>query len=155
MSDNSVILLLGSNIDPAVNIRKALELLKVSLKISRKSRLWKTEAIGSSGPDFLNMAVEVKTKLDAGQIKIEVIDPIEKKLHRIRTADKYAPRTIDIDTIIFNGLVKDLNIWNRLFIALPVSEIIPDLINQTTGDTLIETIENLKSSAYAELFEIT
>lgn len=154
MSDNSVILLLGSNIDPAVNIQKALELLKVSLKISRKSRLWKTEAIGSSGPDFLNMAVEAKTKLDAWQIKTEVIDPIEKKLHRIRTADKYAPRTIDIDTIIFNGLVMDLNIWNSLFIALPVSEIIPDLINQTTGDTLIDTVENLKSSAYAELFEI-
>ncbi len=112
-----------------------------------------TEAIGNRGPDFLNMAVEVETDLDYEQIKTEVISFIETKLNRIRTSDKYASRTIDIDIIIFNGALIDPNIWKRLFIALPVSEIKPGLINNLTGLTLGETVEKLKSSAKAELYK--
>ena len=153
MSNNQAILLLGSNIDPAANIQKALELLNCSLQISRKSNLWKTGAVGSKGPDFLNMAVEVKTSRKADRLKTEIIASIERELKRIRTADKYAQRTIDIDIIIFNGRVLDLNIWTKLFIALPVSEIIPCLTINSTGETLIEIVEKLKSSANAELFK--
>ena len=152
MSDNRAILLLGSNIDPATNIQKALELLNCSLQISKKSHIWITEAVGSNGPDFLNMAVEVKTNINADLIKTDLITSIEKKLKRIRTADKYAPRTIDIDIIVFNDKVVDSNIWHKLFVALPVSEIVPDLTNHSTGKTLIEMVDELKSSANAELF---
>ena len=153
MSNNQAILLLGSNIDPVTNIQKALELLNFSLEISKRSNLWKTGAVGSKGPDFLNMAVEVKTSRKADQLKTEIISSIERELKRIRTADKYAQRTIDIDIIIFNGRVLDLNIWTKLFIALPVSEIFPYLTNNSTGETLIEIVEKIKSSANAELFK--
>lgn len=153
MTNNQAILLIGSNIDPAANIKKALELLNSSLQISRESHLWKTEAVGSKGPDFLNMALEVETSLNADRLKTDIIASIERELKRIRTADKYAQRTIDIDIIIFNGRVLDLNVWTKLFIALPVSEIIPCLTNNTTGETLIEIVEKLKSSVNAELFK--
>jgi 2-amino-4-hydroxy-6-hydroxymethyldihydropteridine diphosphokinase len=150
---NNAILLLGSNIDPGYNIQLALELLHTLLQINEMSHQWLTEAFGSRGPDFLNMAVEVETDLDYEQIKTEVISFIETKLNRIRTFDKYASRTIDIDIIIFNGALIDPNIWKRLFIALPVSEIKPGLINNLTGLTLGETVEILKSSAKAELYK--
>lgn len=153
MSDNHAVLLLGSNINPAINIQKALDMLNCSLQISKISGLWVTEAVGSKGPDFLNLAVEIKTRHNADQLKTKIISSIESDLNRIRTADKYAPRTIDIDIIIFNGKVLDANIWNKLFIALPVSEIIPDLRNGSTGETLITIVEKLKSSAKAELFK--
>jgi 2-amino-4-hydroxy-6-hydroxymethyldihydropteridine diphosphokinase len=152
MSDNRAILLLGSNIDPARNIQKALDLLECSLQINKKSNLWVTEAVGSDGPEFLNMAIEVETKLNADQIKSEVIFSIEKELLRIRTADKYAPRTIDIDLIVFNEIVLDPNLWQRLFVALPVSEILPDLTNNSTGESVSEAVIRLKNSAKAELF---
>ena len=153
MSDNRAILLLGSNIDPARNIHKALGLLNRLLRIRKKSRVWITEAVGSNGPEFLNMAIEIETNLNASQIKTDIINPVETELKRIRTSDKYAPRTIDLDIIIFNGEVLDSNIWNRLFIALPVSEIIPDLMNNSTSEPLSETVGKLKSSANAELLK--
>jgi len=153
MSDNSLILLLGSNIEPAANLKKALELLNCSLTITKSSRIWATEAVGNKGPDFLNTAVEVITNLNSDQFKRRIISPIETGLGRIRTSDKYAPRTIDIDIIIVNGKVLDENLWDKVFIALPVSEIIPDLINNTSGETLIEIADKLKSSAKAELFK--
>ena len=152
MSDNKAILLLGSNIDPFRNIQKALMLLERSLRIHKRSNLWITEAVGSDGPEFLNMAIEVETKLNADQIKSEVIFVIEKELLRVRTADKYAPRTIDIDLIVFNENVMDPNLWQRLFVALPVSEILPDLTNNSTGEVISEAVLRLKNSAKAELF---
>ncbi len=152
MSDNSLILLLGSNIEPAANLKKALELINCSLTIAKTSRIWVTEAVGNKGPDFLNTAVEVITNLNFDQLKRRIISPIEIGLGRIRTSDKYAPRTIDIDIIIVNGKVLDENLWQKVFIALPVSEIIPNLINNLSGETLIETANKLKSSAKAELF---
>ena len=153
MSDNLAILLLGSNIDPAFNIKKALELLKCSLPITRTSNIWITEAVGNKGPDFLNSALEVKTSLSADQLKKKIISPTEIALGRIRTTDKFAPRTIDIDIIIYNGNVLDVHLWSKVFIAVPVSEIVPYLINHSTGETLIEAAEKLKSSAKAELFK--
>ena len=155
MPDNFAILLLGSNIDPAANLKKAMGLLNCSLLITKSSRIWVTEAVGNKGPNFLNTAVEVKTSLTADQLKKKIISPIEIGLGRIRTSDKFAPRTIDIDIIIFNGKVIDENLWNKVFIALPVSEIFPKLINSSTGETLIESAEKLKSSAKAELFNGT
>jgi 2-amino-4-hydroxy-6-hydroxymethyldihydropteridine diphosphokinase len=154
MDNYSAILLLGSNIDPARNIQKALELLSQYSLILKKSQIWVTEAVGSSGPDFLNMAIEIETNLNINEIKNNIIDPIETKLKRVRTSDKYAPRTMDIDLIIFNNKVSDQNIWNKLFIALPVSEINSELINDSNGKTLAQTVELLKSSAKAELFMI-
>ena len=150
--DNLAILLLGSNIEPASNLNNAMELLNCSLSITKTSRIWVTEAVGSKGPDFLNTAVEVKTDLNTYQLKRRIISPTEIGLGRIRTLDKYAPRTIDIDIIIFNGKVLDKNLWDKVFIALPVSEIFPELVNSSTGKTLIETANKLKSSAKAELF---
>lgn len=155
MSDNLAILLLGSNIEPAANLKKALELVNCSLSITKTSRIWVTKAVGNKGPDFLNTAIEVKTSLKADQLKKKIISPIEIGLGRIRTSDKYAPRTIDIDIIIFNGEVFDENLWNKAFIALPVSEIIPFLINSSTGETLIKTAGELKSLAKAKLFKGT
>lgn len=151
--DNYAILLLGSNIDPFVNLKNALELLYCSLSITKTSQIWVTEAVGNAGPDFLNTAVEVKTGLNSIQLKKKILSPIEIGLGRVRTSDKYAPRTIDIDIIIFNSQVVDTNIWEKAFIALPISEIIPDLMNNSTGKTLLETANKLKSSAKAELFK--
>lgn len=154
MKTNSAILLLGSNIDPQENLLAALELLEKQTSLTARSRVWETEAVGSSGPNFLNMAVKIKTGLDAEAIKSELITPIENKLGRVRTEDKYAARTIDIDVIIYNNQVLDPNLWEKAFIAIPVSELVPDLPHPQHEHILAEFAEELKSSAFAELFHL-
>ena len=54
----------------------------------------------------------------------------------MRTADKNAPRPIDLDIIIFDGQVIDTELWSRLYIAGPFAEIIPELVNPVTGLSL-------------------
>lgn len=151
-SKNKTIILLGSNIQPAENLKKALDLLNEHTGIISCSSVWWTKAVGSDGPDFLNMAVEFETELGTDEIKSHLIKDIETRLGRIRTADKNAPRTIDLDIILINDEVLDDDLWQKAFVALPVSEIRTDLINPENGLSIIETARKLKSSTKVELF---
>lgn len=150
---NSLILSLGSNIRPRENLEKALSLLRKYTLIKSQSRIWKTQAIGSDGPAFLNQAVEVESDLDADRFKSEIIQEIEARLGRIRTDDKYAPRTIDLDIIIVNHEVVDNSLWDHAFIAVPVAEICPRLTNSANQKTILQIVRELKDSSGVELYE--
>lgn len=150
---NRIIILLGSNIQPAKNLKKALDFLGEHTRIKSCSSVWRTEAVGSDGPNFLNMAVEIETDLGADEIKNQLIKDIETRLGRVRTADKYAPRTIDLDIVLVNDQVLDSDLWHKAFVALPVSEIRPDLMNPYNGSSLVKTAHELKNSTLVELFD--
>ncbi len=76
---------------------------------------------------------------------------IEKELHRNRGADKYAPRTIDLDILLFGDMVihednltiPDPDIYKRSFIAFPLSELNPDLIMPDTKKPLVDLLSAL------------
>ena len=135
---NEAVLLLGSNIHPERNLRRALKLLANLTEITARSRVYKTKAVGNEGPDFLNQAVMLTTGLSEDKIKINIINPVEATLKRVRTENKYAPRTIDLDLIILNGKVLDPNLWKYRFIALPVADLLPDLRHPETQKPLRE-----------------
>jgi 2-amino-4-hydroxy-6-hydroxymethyldihydropteridine diphosphokinase len=155
----NVIILLGSNISPTENLKKALDLLSMQLTINDTSQVWENAAFGSPGPNFYNAAVSATTLLPARRLVDEVLHPIENQLGRIRTQDKNAPRTIDLDIILHDQIVLDKNIWSRLHIALPVSELLPDLVNPSNNQTLAEAAQILLSAGWArchpELFTET
>lgn len=133
---HQAILLLGSNISPEKNIRAALAMLQDCCDVQAVSATWQTPAVGSPGPDFLNLAMQVNVEQDADSYKWRVLRPIEEKLGRMRSADKNAPRTIDIDIIVWDGTVQDANLWSRAFVAIPVSELAPHLIEPASGKSL-------------------
>jgi len=69
-------------------------------------------------------------------LKFDILRNIEIHLGRVRSLDKYAPRTIDIDIILDGDKIVDANIWNYAYIAVPVSELYPELICAETHQTL-------------------
>ena len=99
----TVYLGLGSNIAPQENLPKALERPAQAVTILAVSPTWQTPAVGSPGPDFFNAAVSLRTALSREELKTRVIRPTKDELGRIRTVDKNAPRTIDIDILVDNG----------------------------------------------------
>ncbi len=126
---HTVCLLVGSNINPCENTRLAMQMLKDAFQVIAVSQVWQTPAEGSTGPDYLNFAVLVQTSMLAGAIKKTVIHNIETTLGRVRTSDKYADRTIDIDIITYNGLLLETSIWEQPFAAIPVAELLPDMLS--------------------------
>lgn len=131
-----VIILLGSNINPAVNIRLGALALAAKLPVTKSSSVWLTPSIGVDGPDFYNAAVTCRTDMTAENLKYSLLRPVEEQLGRVRTSDKYARRTLDLDAIILDGCVLEPRLWDTAFILLPVSELVPDLDQPSTGLSL-------------------
>jgi 2-amino-4-hydroxy-6-hydroxymethyldihydropteridine diphosphokinase len=123
---------MGSNIDPQANIRAALRALARQLSVASISKVYPAPAEGRSGqPLFYNCIVEVETDIAPVDLKYKILRPIEAALGRERDSDKYAPRTIDLDLVLYgnitlntNGLVlPDPGIWQRSFLAIPLAEL--------------------------------
>jgi 2-amino-4-hydroxy-6-hydroxymethyldihydropteridine diphosphokinase len=133
--EHQACLLLGSNIEPEQNLPKAIELLRQNVTVLRSSSVWQSPAIGTEGPDFLNLALLVATPMQATQLKEQVLRPLEARLGRVRTADKNSPRPIDLDIILFDGQVLDQDLFHYAHRAVPVGEILPDLYS-ARGDSI-------------------
>lgn len=149
--NHTAYLSLGSNINPIENLRKAVALLNVMGQVTKISSVWETEPVGSKGPNFLNTALVYKTSYSQETLKKLVLHRIEDQLGRVRSADKNAPRPIDLDIVIFDGKVIDAELWSRIYIARPIAEIIPELVNPATGLSLKDTADQLHCHACAIL----
>jgi 2-amino-4-hydroxy-6-hydroxymethyldihydropteridine diphosphokinase len=123
---HQVCLLLGSNIQPEKNIALAIDLLRKKAEIVQISSVWETPSVGFAGTNFLNLALLISTPLEAGELKEQVLRPLEAQLGRVRTGDKNSPRTIDLDIIVFDGQLLDPNLWRFAHLAVPVAEIMPN-----------------------------
>jgi 2-amino-4-hydroxy-6-hydroxymethyldihydropteridine diphosphokinase len=129
-------LLIGSNIEPVENVRRALlELCHYGI-IKRLSRVWQTPPYDGQGADYINLALELVTPLELDELKTNAILSIENDLGRVRTKDKNAPRTIDIDVILFDGKLLDSTVWTFMHTAVTIGELLPDLVNPDTHESL-------------------
>jgi 2-amino-4-hydroxy-6-hydroxymethyldihydropteridine diphosphokinase len=142
---------IGSNIDPEENVPSAISLLKESGRIAVISRAWETHSVGAKGPNFINVTVLLITAMSIDDIKQLVIRPIENKLGRKRTNDKFAPRTIDLDLLIYDRHLLEARLWNLAFLAVPTSEIAPDFRHPITGERLDRAAYQLKRSTWTKL----
>jgi 2-amino-4-hydroxy-6-hydroxymethyldihydropteridine diphosphokinase len=138
-------LLLGSNIEPEQNIPRAVLLLQEMLTILKVSSIWESASVDCCYPDFLNMAVLVSTSLDAPQLKVQVLRPLEAQMGRVRTDDKNASRPIDFDIILFDGKLLDPTLWQHVHRAAPVAGLFPDLRSET-GESLKDIVNVLAQS---------
>jgi 2-amino-4-hydroxy-6-hydroxymethyldihydropteridine diphosphokinase len=148
---HQVYLSLGSNIEPEINLPRAIDLLAEHGEILKLSRAWESAAVGSDGPNFLNACALFLTSLPLDELKAQVIHPIEAELGRKRTADKYAPRTIDIDAVLFDDQSCHDKFWNTAFVVIPLAEINPQLQNPATHESMIETAARLRQSVWMEV----
>lgn len=118
---------IGSNIDPAANVRRAVAALGALGRITGISTVYRTAPIGRPEQDaYYNTVVAIDTPLDADVLAL-ALKQIEADLGRQRTQDKYAPRTIDLD-ILLAGPVVDPDLYTRSFLARGLEELAPDLI---------------------------
>lgn len=146
-------LILGSNIDPVENIDRAFDMLGEAVEIVTLSSVWRTKAFESKGPDFLNRAARIRTNLMPDELKWDVLRKIEAELGRVRTEDKNAPRTIDLDIIIFDGRVLDEKLWERYYVAIPIAELLPNFEDPRSKRPLHEVAEELKQESQSVQIE--
>lgn len=154
---NRVFVLLGSNIDKEKNLPAAVSLLSQSSTISAVSSVFVTTPVGMEDqPLFWNASALIETKLDAFSFRRIVLANVEKSLKRVRTSNRYAPRTIDADITLFNQDVFDLDETHHIpdpdllkyaHVAVPTAELAPDMKHPETGEPLKKIARRLIAQA--------
>lgn len=129
-------LALGGNIgDVEASIIAALKALDRPpiIELTACSSIYRTEPVG--GPpgqgDYLNAAARVRTALSPEEL-LAVCLETERHLGRVR-AERWAPRTIDIDVLLYGSLVVDRpgvtiphpRLRDRLFVLVPLADVAP------------------------------
>ncbi|MBE3142736.1 MAG: 2-amino-4-hydroxy-6-hydroxymethyldihydropteridine diphosphokinase [Planctomycetes bacterium] len=145
--DYQACLLIGTNIEPEKNLVLAVEMLQKHMTILRVSSVWETPPAGSDGPCFLNAALVGLTPQSAYSLKKGVLYPLEAQMGRVRSADKNAPRPIDLDIIAFEGKLLDATIWQYAYRAVPVAELFPYYLSET-GETLHDVALRLQRATH-------
>lgn len=127
---------LGSNIDAEIYLPRAVELLKQAGRVDAVSTAWESLAVGTEGTNFLNACVLLITPLQPDELREKVLRPIEATLGRARGLDKFAPRKIDIDIVLFDETPFKLDNWEHAFVVVPLAELIPNFAHPTRGKSL-------------------
>ncbi len=158
----SALLLLGGNIgDMEQSLGKALSLLEQrGCEIIARSGLYTTPAWGFNCSDeFTNQGVEITTSLEAEEL-LDITQSIEAEIGRDRaeeltykeqSGERYAPRVIDIDIILFGDervsserlTIPHPQMAQREFVLRPLSEIAPRRVHPISGKSIEEMLHEV------------
>lgn len=151
MSDlHRAYLSLGSNIQPESNLVRAIELLQNFGRLEQISNAWESKSVGAEGPNYLNACVLLVTTLEQRELKEQALLPLEISLGRRRSADKFAPRTMDIDIVVFDGISCDDKYWEQAFVVIPLAELYPEFENPLAHESIRETAARLRQQVWME-----
>ena len=129
-----LILSLGSNLEPRINIPLAVESLRRKFGKLSLSRVYESEAIGFKGDNFLNLVASVECNVPLGEIQ-SYLKLLEDLMGRDRDMPRFSDRVIDIDILLYGdsegeecGLsLPRSEILSSAFVLCPLAELHPKL----------------------------
>jgi len=131
------IVALGSNLgDRWTNLAAALEALRLLGWVAPSPLVMETPDESGSGPDYLNTVVSLETELDDPCRLLEALLRIELRLGRDRMQGRNAPRTLDLDLLLYGDeqiasptlTVPHPRITERAFVLVPLLELAPAIV---------------------------
>jgi 2-amino-4-hydroxy-6-hydroxymethyldihydropteridine diphosphokinase len=151
----SVYVAAGSNVEPWVNLPRALETLHKHFAPLRVSHAWRNAAVGFEGEDFINLVVGFETT-DRVEEVVARLHEAEAACGRERDAPKWAPRAMDLDILLYGDLVCERpglhlprpDLVKRAYMLGPIAEIAPDLRHPTLGLSLGELWQRFDRAAH-------
>lgn len=152
----SVLVAAGSNVDPAANLRRALDVLAAHYPDLRCSRAYRNAAVGFEGEDFVNLVLLVETGEGVREV-LARLHAAEEACGRERHAPKWAPRAMDLDILLYGDRVCDEpglvlprpDLVRRPYMLGPAAEVAPELVHPTLRLTLGELWRNFDQAAHA------
>ncbi|MEY4474382.1 MAG: 2-amino-4-hydroxy-6-hydroxymethyldihydropteridine diphosphokinase [Pseudomonadota bacterium] len=159
MNMNRVYIALGSNqAMPLQQIKTALEALEhlPHTRLVMCSPFYRTKPLGPQDqPDFLNAVVALDTNLPPEQL-LDHTQAIERNQGRVRKEQRWGPRTLDLDIMLYGAqviktdrlTVPHYGLKKREFMLYPLADIAPDLIFPD-GDALSDCLKRVEKNGLA------
>jgi len=146
---------LGSNLDnPRAQVIQAIKTLQAQpdLRCLLVSSLYRSQPMGPHDqPDYVNAVMAVETRLAALAL-LDTLQSIEHQQGRVRGVERWGPRTLDLDLLLYAEQVIDLprlkiphpGLHERSFVLYPLFEIAPSLLIPGHGalSKLLQHCEN-------------
>jgi 2-amino-4-hydroxy-6-hydroxymethyldihydropteridine diphosphokinase len=135
----------GSNVAPEEHLQRAVAELHTAFPGVRFSPWYRNTAVGFAGDDFINLVAGFDTALTPRQV-LERLHAIETRCGRPRDAPRWAPRTMDLDVLLYGELVCDEpwlklprpDLLRRAYMLGPLAALAPRLLHPTEQRTIGE-----------------
>jgi len=148
---NTAYLLTGGNVGNRQQyLQDSARLVEAACgKITQASAIYETAAWGKTDQSaFLNQALQLTTPLGPDELMRQLLI-IEQACGRIR-AEKFGPRTIDIDILLFNKeivqtplvTIPHAEMANRRFVLVPLTEIAPGYIHPVLHTSIARLLQS-------------
>lgn len=95
---------LGSNVEPERHLAMAVQAMRGRFGGLILSPVYRNQAIGFEGEDFLNAVAGFDSTFDVPRLKA-ALDQVERECGRQRGAARFAPRTLDLDLLLYGDTV--------------------------------------------------
>ena len=161
---------LGANLgDSAAVLREAARALNgatpdfADTRVTAASALYASQPVAAQGPDYLNAVLMMETPLSPEPL-LHALLALEREHGRQRSVPN-APRTLDLDILLFNdqvlkqpGLsVPHPRLAQRRFVLEPLAEIAPDLripgLESNVRELLSQVMEQAVSKTALRLLD--
>ena len=122
------------------------------VEVAKVSKFYETDPVGGPPQDkFLDAAAEIRTLLTP-HVLLALLKDVEKRVGRAPSKVKWGPREIDLDVLLYGGLIMDdpdLKIPHpqlhlRRFMIEPLSGIAPEAVHPILKKTAAEILEGLE-----------
>lgn len=148
----TVYLGLGSNLgDRRAYLKAAIDGLRLILTDIKESSVYETDPqYVTDQPAFLNQVISGETDLEPLEF-FKHCQSIQKQVGRTPRTVRFGPREIDIDILSFGDVLLKTDtieiphprIHERLFVLVPLCEIVSDWVCPKTGESVQELIQKV------------
>jgi 2-amino-4-hydroxy-6-hydroxymethyldihydropteridine diphosphokinase len=151
-----VYLAAGSNVDPERHMQQAVAELRREFPGVRFSSWYRNRAVGFDGDDFINLVAGFGTALPVHAV-VERLHAVEGRCGRARAAPRWAPRSMDLDVLLYGDLVCEEpglrlprpDLLKRAYMLGPLAELAPEVMHPTARLTIGELWRRFDRDAHA------
>ncbi len=151
----SIYVAAGSNVEPLANLQRALRELGKHYRL-HVSPAYQNKSVGFEGEDFINLVVGFESD-DTLERVIAHLHEAEAACGRHRDAPKWAPRTMDLDLLLYGDLICNeptlklprADLLKRSYMLRPMAELAPNVRHPVVCKTMRELWNQFEDADHA------
>ena len=145
----------GSNVEPERHLAMAVRELERQFPGVRCSPWYRNRAVGFEGEDFINLVAGFATELEIRAV-LARLHAIEALCGRPREAPRWAPRSMDLDVLLYGNRVCEEphlklprpDLVKRAYMLGPLAALAPEVVHPTVGKTIGELWNRFDRAAH-------